>query len=333
MTSWIAQRIFQALLTIFLVITLSFALIRAMPGGPMDYLRATLAQQENIQDPQQLEAIMQIYIGMQPDDPLWQQYIDYMLSAFQGDFGRSIVHDRSVSEIYAAALPWTVFVMLQAILLFWSIGVVLGASMAYVERSRTDVTLSTAATIMTSIPYYVFAVLLLFILGRLWGIFPSGGRYPSGVVPGFNIEFVMGALYHGLLPVFSFVAAAWGGVALGMRGNSISVLGSEYLRVGQLRGLPQSYLAIHYVGRNAILPLYTSFLITLGTLFGGSIILETIFRYPGAGYYLFNAIGQRDYPVLMGGFIIITIAVVFGVFIADITYGKIDPRISTGDRT
>jgi peptide/nickel transport system permease protein len=115
-----------------------------------------------------------------------------------------------------------------------------------------------------------------------------------------------------------------------MRGNSIRVLGADYLRVAHLRGLGDQRVAIRYVGRNSVLPLYTSFLISIGYLFGGSVVLETIFRYQGLGFYLFQAISTRDYPLMMGGFIMITIAVVVAMFLGDLTYGKLDPRAEQG---
>jgi peptide/nickel transport system permease protein len=116
-----------------------------------------------------------------------------------------------------------------------------------------------------------------------------------------------------------------------MRGNSISVLGNDYLRVARMRGLSERRIATNYVAKNAILPMYTGLMISIGFMFGGSIILEEIFRYRGMGYYVFTSIGSRDYPLMMGGFITITVAVVISIFIADLTYGKLDPRVRRGD--
>ena len=115
-----------------------------------------------------------------------------------------------------------------------------------------------------------------------------------------------------------------------MRGNSIRVLGEDYIRVARLRMLPTERIALRYVARNAVLPIYTNFIIQIAFVLGGSVILEDIFRYPGVGFYFFNAISRRDFPLMMGGFLLISVAVVIAVFIADITYGLIDPRASVG---
>lgn len=111
-----------------------------------------------------------------------------------------------------------------------------------------------------------------------------------------------------------------------MRGNSVRVMGEDYVRVAELRGLKSRWIALSYVARNAILPMYTNFLISIGFMFGGAIILEEIFGYYGVGYYMIRSINARDYPLMMGCFLVITIAVVIAIYIGDLTYGKLDPR-------
>jgi peptide/nickel transport system permease protein len=329
--SWILKRSGRAFLAIFAVISISFGLLRLLPGGPVSYLRAQLAQNPNLaDDPEKLNNLLETYVSMNPDDPLLQQYISYMTSAFTGDFGQSLVHQRPVGNIYIEALPWTIFVMSQSLILFWLIGVVVGASLAYIEGSKLDIFGSTLATLVQSVPYYVVAILLIYILSFQLGVFPTGGKV-SPDVSGLNFEFLLSVYYHAALPMASLVLTGWGGVAIGMRGNSISELGSDYVRVGKLRGLKSRRLSITYVMHNAILPIYTNLLIAVGFVMGGSIVLETIFQYPGAGYYMYTGINARDYPLVMGGLIIITIAVQVGLFTADVTYSKLDPRISSGE--
>jgi peptide/nickel transport system permease protein len=176
----------------------------------------------------------------------------------------------------------------------------------------------------------VLAVVFVFLLGFQWELFPTGGRTSIGVQAGFSVRFVLDALYHAALPVLSFVLTRFGFQALAMRGNSINVLGENYLRVADIRGLPGKRIALHYVGRNAVLPLYTTLMISIGTMFGGTVILEQIFAYQGVGYYMFQAIDARDYPLMMGAFIIITVAIVGAILFADLTYGWIDPRARGG---
>lgn len=325
----ILKQVARSLVTIFIVINLSFVLLQLLPGGPIDYLEAQLVQQGDI-SPRELEGLTEAYINVYPDQPLQDQYVDYMSSLMQGDLGTSIFYSEPVATILGEAVPWTVFLLLSGILITFTLGITLGAFMALVEGTRKDITLTGYSIVSTSIPYYVVAVVLVFYLGHLSGWFPTTGRYPNTTSPGLTPSFVLGVAHHAALPVFSLVFSGMGGWALSMRGNSIRVLGEDYLRVGRLRGLSSWTLTTRYVARNAILPLYTRIMISLGYIFGGSIVLETIFVYRGLGYYIYKGVETRDYPLMMGGFIIITCAVITGLLIAELTYGRIDPRIAEG---
>lgn len=324
----IIKRIGQSILTIFTVMTVSFGLIRMMPGGPTDFLRGQL-QQAGGANQEQINQLVQTYININPDKPVWRQYIDYIVALAQGDLGQSIWYGEPVAEVLLGALPWTVFVMTSAVLLSFIISVVWGAMMAYNESSSFDIASTGIAILSSSVPYYLAGVILLMIIAYPTPIFPTGGRVGSDV-GGFSLEFLGSALHHAALPIISLVITGVGNMALAMRGNSISVLGEDYLRVARLRGLSSNRISTRYVARNAVLPLYTGLLIRIGNVFGGSIILEVIFNYRGVGYYLYQAVSARDYPLLMGGFIIITVAVVIALLIADLTYGMIDPRAGEG---
>jgi peptide/nickel transport system permease protein len=185
---------------------------------------------------------------------------------------------------------------------------------------------------MTSVPYYVIAVLLVYFLGYQGGYFPIRGRMAAQTTPGLNLPFLAGVLYHAFLPVVSIVITGMGGRALAMRGNSIRVMGEDFIRVARLRGLKSRTIAVQYVGRNALLPMYTNLMLAIGFMFGGAIILEEIFGYRGVGQLMFSSIGNRDLPLMMGCFLLITVTVVTAIFIADLTYGKLDPRVQSGER-
>ncbi|WP_247004504.1 ABC transporter permease [Halosolutus gelatinilyticus] len=334
--NWYLKRTLQALLTIYAVVSFTFVMIRQLPGGPQDYIRARLIQQKGgsltTQEMEQLNALVESYVNIQPDKPLWQQYIDYVVAVFQGDLGRSIWHQEAVASVIAERLPWTIFLMAMAITLTFTLGITLGALMAYAEGTKFDVAFSSLSTFLTSVPYYVVAILLVYILGYQMQLFPIGGRMTPGTVPGLNYAFFAGVLVHAALPIASMVVTGIGGRALGMRGNSVRVMGEDYIRVAQLRGLRSRRIALHYVARNALLPLYTSLMISIGFMFGGAVILEKVFNYRGAGLLLFQSIKTRDYTLMMGCFLVITVAVVIGIYIADLTYGKLDPRLESGER-
>ena len=272
---------------------------------------------------------VELYTNIHPEASVWEQYYDYMTATLQGDMGHSIYYSRPNSEIILEALPWTVFVVGIALVLTFVINIIAGAVMAYKEGGRFDVGMTFFSILSTSIPYYIAAIgfLVLLAFGMPYELFPRGGRYNPAYDP-WTLEWLGSVLAHAALPILSFMVIGIGSGALIMRGNCIQVLGSDYLRVGRLRGLSDTTLSLEYVGRNAVLPMYTSFMIAIGNVFGGAVVLEEIFVYPGIGYYMFQAVSARDYTLLMGTFVVITMAVVICLFIADITYGLIDPRVS-----
>lgn len=334
--NWYVQRTLQALLTIFVVVTFTFVLIRLLPGGPMEAMRAQLIEQHQgsltTEDMERINRIVEARVNIDPDAPLYVQYFDYMSSILTGDLGESTWHQDPVRDLLIERLPWTIFLMGTAISLSFTLGITLGAIMAYKEGTRLDIGLSSYSTFMTSIPYYVIAVLLVYFLGYQGGYFPIRGRMAAQTTPGLNYPFFAGLVHHAFLPVVSVVITGMGGRALAMRGNSVRVMGEDFIRVAQLRGLKSRTIAVQYVGRNALLPMYTNLMLAIGFMFGGAIILEEIFGYRGVGQLMFSSIGNRDLPLMMGCFLLITVTVVIAIFIADLTYGKLDPRVQSGER-
>jgi peptide/nickel transport system permease protein len=248
-------------------------------------LRAQIAQAGG--DPAQVSALAETYFNLDFEKPLWRQYLEYIASILQGDLGQSLWYQEPVASLLGEAIPWTLLVMSISILFTFVIGLFLGAVMAYREGSSFDYASTVTTLLLNSIPYYVVALVFLFYFGYSKGLFPTGGRSPS-VEAGFTVEFIAGILYHAALPSISFIITAIGGIALRMRGNSISVLGSDYLRVARLRGLSSNRIAHRYVLRNSVLPMYTQLMLSIGFMFVGVIVLETIFSYRGVGFYMFE---------------------------------------------
>ncbi|WP_233553878.1 ABC transporter permease subunit [Halococcus sp. IIIV-5B] len=272
--------------------------------------------------------LVEAYTNITPNQPIYVQYVDYVTAVLQGDFGQSISFQEPVVSILLQALPWTLFVLSVSVLVSFTLSISLGAIMAYKEKTALDIGLSTYTTISSSIPYYIAGILMLYFFGYQLELFPTSGRVDASIPAGFNVDFVVSILHHAALPILSFVLTGLG-ATLSMRANSIRVLGEDYIHVAQLRGLSPRLISLRYVGRNAILPLYTGLLLTLALMLGGSVVMEQVFRYPGIGYFLIEAIRSRDYPLMMGGFLLISVGVTASMFIADLTYGLIDPRTSS----
>jgi peptide/nickel transport system permease protein len=335
--NYYVKRIGQAVFTLFTVLTISFFMYRLLPGGPIEVMRQQMIQRAMEEggrvDIQRINHLVEVYTGIQPNEPIYVQYFNYIRDiVLYQDFGKSIWKNEPVFSLLFKAMPWTVFISIYGLFLGFTSNILLGAFMAYKEGGRFDKSMSTLATITTSVPYYVVAILMLAYLSFEWGLFPTGGRYNPSTTPGFNWPFMASVIHHAILPILTGFVVGFGGGALSMRGNSIRVLGEDYIRVARLRGIGQYRIATRYVTRNAILPMYTTLMIGLSAIFNGSIIMEKIFNYPGVGWYTFGALQNRDYPLLMGIFIFFTTIILLGVLIADFTYGLIDPRANTGDR-
>ncbi|WP_247003291.1 ABC transporter permease [Halosolutus gelatinilyticus] len=336
MQRYYIERTLQAIVTVVSVMSLAFFLIRLMPGNPADAYRAELIQNNPQLSQAEIDHRVERKLNVIPDAPLHEQYVNYVTGLLRGDLGESINEGVPVSEIIAEALPWTIFTMSIALLLSFAIGISLGALMAYKEGSSFDNGFSVLSILCNSIPNYVVGILLIWFLGHRFELFPTGGRHSTEMdrtvellAPVETLAFLGDALWHAALLILSYAIVAAGGWALRMRGNSIQVLGEDYLRVARLRGLSERRIATRYVGRNAVLPLYTALLIAIGFALGGSVILEQVFTYPGVGYYMIEGLEARDYPLMMGVFLVMTVAVVIGVYVADLTYGLIDPRAQT----
>lgn len=335
------KRVGQAVFTLLSVITLAFVLYRLMPGGPAQYMRMQLMTAGSdsfvggggARSAEQINRLVEAYTGFQPDKPIYLQYIDYVKGIIlHQDFGRSIWQSEPVFDVLFKAMPWSIFVSVYGLVAGFAMTIILGAVMAYAEGSGFDKSMTVLIMVLHSIPYYVVGILGLSFLAYQLGWFPTAGRMNPNTTPGLNYAFMAGVVHHGALPILTAFVSAFGGGALGMRANSVRVLGNDYLRVARLRGLSNSRIALRYVGRNAMLPMYTSFMIGISAVFSSSVIMERIFTYPGVGWYTFGALERKDYPLLMGSLIFFTTITLIGVLVADLSYGIIDPRADTNDQ-
>lgn len=332
------ERVAHAFVTLVAVTTITFALFRLMPGNPAQAMRAQFESQlggaGQAADPEVIDQMVQVHTGFDPSKPIYVQYFEYLRDVIlYQDFGQSIQYGDPVFDILFAAMPWSVFISVYGLAFGYTANILLGAAMAYNEGSRFDSYSTILATFLNSVPYYVGAILFLAFFAYKLGWFPGGGRYDTTIEAGLNVEFMWSIVHHGTLPVMSSFIVGFGGGALAMRGNSVRILGEDYLRVARLRGISSTRIATRYVARNAILPLYTQMMIGIAAIFSSSVVLEYIFTYPGVGWYTFDAIQMRDYPLLMGSFLFFTIITLVGILMAEFTYGIVDPRAGSGGQS
>lgn len=327
--NYYVQRLIKAFATVFIITTLTFFLIRLMPGNPLEiFIAGLLREGYPLADAQAMaNSIFQIDLSQ----PIMVQYVNYLGGLLQGDFGMSIASTRTpVSDLILRFLPWTLFVVSISLFLSFTIGMVMGTLMAYKRNSWFDHICSAFAAIITAVPNYVVAMLIIVFFGVRWKVFNVAtirGSLSPGIQPGWDIAFFADALYHASLPVITYVLTTVGSWMLAMKSSTVSTLGEDYVTVARARGLTDSRIALAYVGRNASLPLFTQLAIAIGFVVGGSVLIEWIFTYQGIGLKLSSALAGRDYPVMQAIFIIITSAVVVANLVADFLYGLLDPRI------
>jgi peptide/nickel transport system permease protein len=344
---YVLKRIGQGVLTFVSALTIAFMLFRMLPNDPVTALAST-RYRECVESSgaascdyiRILERVQQ-RINIDLTEPIPVAYLDYIgnIVLYQ-DFGTSFTYGEPVFELLFKAMPWSIFISLFGLALGWSFNIFWGTLLAYNEGERFDKFGTLFALTGNAIPYYVAAIIALMYFGFIWELFPTAGRWseefalvvpllgevwhPTNIQPGYNPGFVVSVIWHGILPIFTGFVLGISGLA--MRGNAIRVMGSDYLRVARLRGLSSTRIAQRYVTRNAILPLYTGFMIGIAGIFSSGIIMERIFTYPAVGFYTFDALNTRDYPLLLGSFLFYTALTIIGITIADLSYQFVDPR-------
>ncbi len=330
MSSYLMRKLVKTLLTVFAVTTFIFFLIRLLPGNPVDVFVQQLVDQQGMTMEQARDQAASLF-SVNLNEPLPAQYLRYLRNLVVGDFGISIMSPgTTVSSIVTKYLPWTIFWVGTALIASFILGILLGLLMALRRDSILDHVLTIFASIMSAIPSYIIAILLVVWLGVQWklvSIAKMRGILSQGVQPGLSWTFFSDALYHASLPIFTYIVATVGGWMLSMKSSTIGTLGEDYVTVARARGLTEWRITTAYVGRNAALPLFTQLAISIGFVVGGAFLIEGIFQYTGVGSILVGAIGKRDYTVMQGVFLVITLSVVIANFFADMLYSWLDPRI------
>lgn len=322
----LTQRVGIALLMILLAATLTFFLVRVMPGNPMSY--------QLVQDMQQgmtltqARAAVTAEFGVPIHASLVAQYVQYLWNLLHGNLGTSLVYAGTPAlSIILRGLPWTLFTVSVALILSFVIGVAAGTLLAFFHGSFWDRAASIFTSVLHGIPNYVIAIILVYLVAIRMGILPHSGDFGLTVTPGWNAPFLLSVIRHAILPVAAYTLPGIAGWVLLMRASTIAVLGENHLLAAQARGIRGGLFLSSYVARNAILPLFTQFVLSLGFMFSGSIFVEEIFAYPGIGYYFVNSISQLDYPVMQAAFLIISTAVILANLAADLLYSRLDPRV------
>jgi peptide/nickel transport system permease protein len=304
-------------------VSINFALPRLMPGNPIDIM---FSQAEGRMPPEVRDRLAETFGFI--DQPLHVEFLTYLSSVFTWDLGTSIkFYPLPVTEVLGRALPWTMLLAGSAAVLGFAIGSLLGIGTAWRRGSRFDAIVSPSALVMQSIPSVVLALTILFVFGVSLQWLPIGYAYAPRLDPGFDRSFIGSVAYHAIMPIFALIFSSLGGYLVTMRNNMIGQLGEDHVVMGIAKGLSQSRVKYNYAARNALLPSITAFAYTLGHILGGSLVTEVVFNYPGLGNTLYLGIIARDYPLIQGQLLIMTLAILAANFIVDMIYVLLDPRL------
>lgn len=328
--TYVARRFGMMLLVVFLAVSINFLLPRLMPGDPVEaQLNQLLATGGGGGD---ISAMVESYrarFGL--DKPLIDQYFSYWQSVFRFDLGVSLAaYPEKVSHAILGGLPWTLGLLGFATLVSFTIGTWLGGLMGWPRTPRLARAVGSGIILFSSVPYFLIGMVLLYLFAIVFRWFPAGGGLPFGQTVGFDWQTLSAIAWHGALPAASIILAEIGAWALGMRGMMVSVLGEDYITLAEAKGLKERRIFRWYGLRNALLPQLTKLAMTLGHIVSGAILVEVIFSYPGIGFRLYQAIQANDYFVIQGIVLLLSVSIAIAMFILDLAYPLIDPRITTG---
>ena len=310
-------------LVVLLLLTLNFALPRALPGEPIQALGDPRSA-TYVGDAGRREAVARYY-GL--DRPVGEQYGRYVSGLVRGDLGTSIRYNAPVTEVIGRRLGWTLLLVGAALILATAGGLLAGVQSGWRRGRAADRRLLAVFLALDGIPVFFLASVALYVFAVTLGWFPlSGARTPFAT--GGPLSAAVDAARHLVLPA-TVLALQFGTLQyLVMRGSMVAELGSDHLLLGRAKGLDDRTLKYRYAARSALLPAATVVALQVGVAISAAIFVETVFAYPGLGRLMFEAIGDRDYPLLQGCFLVITVLVLGANLLADASYRRLDPRTS-----
>ncbi|MEE8737978.1 MAG: ABC transporter permease [Bifidobacterium sp.] len=308
--------------TAWAAITINFFLPRMLKGDPVS---AYIAQHRGEISPDAADSLRTLF-GLDKNQTLLQQYANYWKLLFQGNLGSSFSKGLvPVTEVIANALPWTIGLVGVATIISFALGTLLGAYIGWKRGSAADA-LIPVSTFFSTVPYFWMGLIAISLFSNTLHWFPSSHAYDKGVLPNLSFDFIGQVMSHGALPIITIILASLGGWVLGMRNMMVNVLDEDYIMVAEAKGLSPKRVLLAYAARNAVLPQLSSFALSLGFIVGGTLVMELVFSYPGVGKLLLDATNAKDYPLMQGLFLIITLTVLIANICADVAYAILDPR-------
>jgi peptide/nickel transport system permease protein len=318
---YVARKLAQAVITIVLIVLFNFVLFRLMPGSPE---RALL---RNPHLNAEVLAAKRAQWGL--DKPLFpDQFVAFVAATAQGDLGYSLKFEgKTVSDVLATHFWPTVILFGVGEVLAAVIGLALGAYTGWRRGGPIDFVGNGLSLILYSMPYFVIGMLLLVVFATGLNWFPASGMLTLGQSYASPVDRLFDFLGHFILPVTTVAIGLVGQYSILMRSSVIETLGEDYVTTARAKGLTSGRILRHHALPNAMLPAVTLIAINLGYVVAGAITVEVVFNWPGLGTLTVDALTARDYPVLQGAFLLLSITVVVANLIADLMYALLDPRV------
>jgi peptide/nickel transport system permease protein len=328
----VIRRLGMFVLTVWLGSTLIFIIPRLVPGDPVGAMISRMQQGgARVENSGALIEAWRVRFGL--DAPVPVQYLRFLRNSVTFDLGYSLGQfPATVQDMVAQALPWTIGLLAVATVISFILGNLIGALMAWAPTPKWLRRILPLSLTFTSIPYFMLAILLIYVFGFGLRLLPTSAGYGRDLTVGWNWPFAVSVAQHALLPALSIVIASMGYWALGMRGMMVTNAGEDYIILGRAKGLSPSRLFLRYAVRNAVLPQVTALALTLGSIVGGATLVEYLFAYPGMGYLLYQGIVTNDYALIQGIVFILILTTATAVLIIDLIYPLVDPRISYQQR-
>jgi ABC-type dipeptide/oligopeptide/nickel transport system permease component len=315
MAVYLAKRLLVAALLVFVTVSLNFLLFRLAPGDA-----ANLAHIPGATPATRLAVLHQFGL----DKSLWQQYLAYVNQLLHGNMGRSFTSGRPVTDILAVSMRNTLIMTMTGGMLALVVGVTAGVVAAWRRQTKIDSGLLGTSLMFYAMPAQWLGLMLILIFGSL---LPTAGMTDAFAFDETGLAWVADVGRHLILPAVTYMLAIFGGYAVLARSATLDTLGEDYVLMARAKGLSTRRILRSYVLRNALLPLTTAFALSLGYAVAGTTLIETVFSWPGIGRGLYQAVLDRDYPVMQGAFLVITVSVILFNLIADLLYGVLDPRV------
>jgi len=312
-------KIIYAVITIFAVLVFNYFLFRVLPGDPL----AVLARNPKA-SPEMIEATKRLF-GL--DQPWHIQFFQYFRNMLTGDLGMSYYFKQPVAGIIGSRIMPTVIMVGLAEILAIILGIVIGIVAAWKRGTKLDIGTLGFSLVTYSMPTFWLGMVMVVVFSIGLHLFPTSGILTPGMTYPTTAAMLADYIRHLILPMLTMSIVLIGEYALTMRNTLIDVLSEDYITTAKAKGFSYGYILRKHAMPNAMLPMVTIIAINLGLVVAGTIQVETVFSWPGLGSLMYEALKARDYPLLQGVFLLVTVSVVIANLIADITYSYIDPRV------